>query len=78
MERTLYKHIIDGLEMEQVIRDHEYSMVSRHLHETHELYYLAEGKRYYLIERQTYLVKAGDVVLIKPTLIHTTSLAGES
>ena len=37
MERTLYKHIIDGLEMDQVIRDHEYSMVSRHLHETYEL-----------------------------------------
>lgn len=78
MERTLYKHIIDGLEMDQVIRDHEYSMVSRHLHETYELYYLAEGQRYYFIERQTYLVKAGDVVLIKPNLIHKTSIAGES
>ena len=63
MERTLYKHIIDGLEMDQVIRDHEYSMVSRHLHETYELYYLTEGQRYYFIERQTYLVKSGDVVL---------------
>lgn len=78
MERTLYKHIIDGLEMDQVIRDHEYSMVSRHLHETYELYYLAEGQRYYFIERQTYLVKSGDVVLIKPNLIHKTSIAGES
>ena len=78
MERTLYKHIIDGLEMDQVIRDHEYSMVSRHLHETYELYYLTEGQRYYFIERQTYLVKSGDVVLIKPNLIHKTSIAGES
>lgn len=78
MERTLYKHILDGLEMDQVIRDHEYSMVSRHLHETYELYYLLEGQRYYFIERQTYLVKAGDVVLIKPNQIHKTSMAGES
>ena len=78
MERTLYKHIIDGLEMDQVIRDHEYSMVSRHLHETYELYYLTEGQRYYFIERQTYLVKSGDVVLIEPNLIHKTSIAGES
>ena len=78
MERTLYKHIIDGLEIDQVVRDHEYSMVSRHLHETYELYYLAEGQRYYFIERQTYLVKAGDMVLIKPNLIHKTSIAGES
>ena len=78
MERMLYKHILDGLEMDQVIRDHEYSMVSRHLHETYELYYLLEGQRYYFIERQTYLVKAGDVVLIKPNQIHKTSMAGES
>lgn len=78
MERTLYKHILDGLEMDQVIRDQEYSMVSRHLHETYELYYLVEGQRYYFIERQTYLVKAGDVVLIKPNQIHKTSMAGES
>lgn len=64
--------------MDQVIRDHEYSMVSRHFHETYEFYYLEEGQRYYFIETQTYLVKAGDVVLIKPNRIHKTSMAGAS
>lgn len=78
MEQTIFKSRIDGLEIDQVIRDYEYSMVTRHFHDTYELYYLVEGQRYYFIDKQTYLVKAGDVVLIKPNQIHKTSLAGES
>jgi len=77
-EGLIFRSKSEGLEMEHVIRDYEYSMVSRHFHETYELYYLLEGQRYYFIDRQTYLVKAGDVVLIKPNQIHKTSLAGES
>lgn len=77
-EGLIFGDSIEGLEMEHVIRNYEYSMVSRHFHETYELYYLLEGQRYYFIDRQTYLVKAGDVVLIKPNQIHKTSMAGES
>ncbi len=77
-EGMIFKSTVEGLEMEHVIRDYEYSMVSRHFHETYELYYLLEGQRYYFIDRQTYLVKAGDVVMIKPNQIHKTSMAGES
>lgn len=78
MEQTIFKSRIDGLEIDQVIRDYEYSMVTRHFHDTYELYYLVEGQRYYFIDKQTYLVKAGDVVLIKPNQIHKTSMAGGS
>lgn len=77
-EGMIFRSKVEGLEMEHVTRDYEYSMVSRHFHETYELYYLLEGQRYYFIDRQTYLVKAGDVVLIKPNQIHKTSMAGES
>lgn len=66
MEQIVFQGRIDGLEIEQVIRDYEYSMASRHFHDTYELYYLIEGQRYYFIDRQTYLVKAGEVALIKP------------
>jgi len=78
VEQTIFKGRMEGLEIDQVIRDYEYSMVTRHFHDTYELYYLVEGQRYYFIDKQTYLVKAGDVVLIKPNQIHKTSMAGES
>ena len=78
MEKIVFQGKIEGLEIEQVIRDYEYSMASRHFHDTYELYYLLEGQRYYFIDRQTYLVKAGEVALIKPNQIHKTSMAGQS
>ena len=78
MEQVGFQGKTDSLEFSQVIRDYEYSMVARHFHDTYELYYLLEGQRYYFIDRQTYLVKAGDVVMIKPNQIHKTSMAGES
>lgn len=78
MEQIIFRGEAEGLEIDQVTRDFEYSMVSRHFHNTYELYYLEEGQRYYFIGNQTYLVKAGDVVLIKPDQIHKTSMAGES
>ena len=78
MEKVVFLEKTDGLEVCQVIRDYEYSMVARHFHDTYELYYLLEGQRYYFIDRQTYLVKAGDVVMIRPNQIHKTSMAETS
>lgn len=79
VEQMIFKQRIEGLvEAEQVIREQEYSMASRHFHDTYELYYLLEGERYYFIDRETYLVEAGDVVLIKPNQIHKTSMAKNS
>lgn len=78
MEQVVYQGKTDEVEFSQVIRDYDYSMVSRHFHDTYELYYLLEGQRYYFIDRQTYLVKAGDVVMIRPNQIHKTSMAEES
>lgn len=78
MEQVVFQGKTDWVEVSQVIRDYEYSMVARHFHDTYELYYLLEGQRYYFIDRQTYLVKAGDVVMIRPNQIHKTSMAQES
>lgn len=78
MEEIVYQKKIPGLEIDQIIRDHEYSMVTRHFHDTYEFYYLSEGERYYFIDKETYLVKKGDVVLVKPNQIHKTSMAGSS
>lgn len=78
MEQVVFQGKTDWVEVSQVIRDYEYSMVARHFHDTYELYYLLEGQRYYFIDRQTYLVKAGDVVMVRPNQIHKTSMAQES
>ncbi len=76
MEQVVFRSEMDGLLVEQIIRDAGYSMVTRHFHSTYELYYLVEGERYYFVDNDTYLIRAGDVVLIGPNHIHKTSQAG--
>lgn len=43
-----------------------------HFHTFYEVYYLKEGSANYLIEGELLSVKAGDVLLIKPYLLHKT------
>lgn len=76
MDKTIFLEQIDGLMVEQVVRDQEYSMYSQHFHESYEMYFLLEGERYYFIDRETYLVKAGMGVMVKRNQIHKTSMAG--
>ncbi|WP_367567317.1 AraC family transcriptional regulator [Lacrimispora sp.] len=76
MEKTLFSESMEGIVIDQVIRDQEYSMAIKHFHDTYELYFLLEGERYYFIEKETYHVKAGDVVLINRQQVHKTSQAG--
>jgi len=51
------------------------SMRAHHYHEHYEMYYLLSGDRYYFIKDQTYHLKKGSFVLIKPYDIHSTSNA---
>ncbi len=76
MEKTLFSESMEGIVIDQVIRDQEYSMAIKHFHDTYELYFLLEGERYYFIEKETYHVKTGDVVLINRQQVHKTSQAG--
>lgn len=76
MDKTIFMERIDGLMVEQVVRDQDYSMASRHFHESYEMYFLLAGERYYFIDRETYLVKAGMGVMIRRNQIHKTSMAG--
>lgn len=78
MEKIIFLEQIGGLMVEQVVRDHEYSMYSRHFHESYELYFLLRGERYYFIDRETYLVKEGMAVIVSRNQIHKTSMAGDS
>lgn len=78
MEKTIFAGKMAGLMIDEVVRDHEFSMNTKHFHDSYELYFLLEGERYYFIDRETYHVKKGMVVLINRQQIHKTSLAGKS
>ncbi len=76
MEKILILQSMEGMIIDRVVRDQEYSMAIKHFHDTYELYFLLEGERYYFIEKETYYVKTGDVVLINRQQVHKTSQAG--
>ena len=63
-DHWLYNELVDGFHIDRVVRDYNYSMDIRHIHEEYEIYYLLEGERYYFINQQTYLVTPGTLVFI--------------
>lgn len=73
MKYTLLRQRLPGLLMEQVLRDDEYRMDTRHMHSEYEIYYLLEGERYYFIENETIRVKEGMLLFIGKEKIHMTS-----
>lgn len=78
MKRTLFKDTMDGIYIDRVIRDYEFTMPTKHIHDEYEIYYLLEGERYYFIENQTYLIKQGNLIFVNKGQIHKTGVAGKS
>lgn len=78
MKQIVFEESCNGITIDRVIRDHEYSMPTKHYHEEYEIYYLLEGERYYFIEQQTYYVKKGSLVFVNRNKIHKTGQAGNS
>lgn len=76
MEDIIFAESMKGLAIERIIRQKEYSMKSRHMHRTYEIYFLLEGERYFFIGKETYHIRAGTVVLIRRDQIHKTSIVG--
>lgn len=68
----------DGITIDRIRRQPGFAMPAKHLHNEYEIYYLVEGERYYFIDQQTYHVKKGSLVLIRPNQIHQTSPAGNA
>jgi YesN/AraC family two-component response regulator len=54
-------------------RRESHNMPSNHFHSNYELYYLYSGERQFFIKDRTILAKQGDLVLIKPNILHKTS-----
>lgn len=78
MRAVIFEESLEGMTIERVVRDYEFTMPTKHFHNEFELYYLLAGERYYFIEKETYFVKKGSLVLVNKGLIHKTSSAGDS
>lgn len=75
-QEVIWEAGTDGITIDRIRRQPGFAMPAKHLHNEYEIYYLLEGERYYFIDRQTYHVKKGSLVLIRPNQIHQTSPAG--
>ena len=73
-DQWIYNEITDNFHIDRVVRDYDYSMVTRHIHEEYEIYYLLEGERYYFINQQTYLITPGTLVFIDKEQVHRTGM----
>ena len=78
MRQTLFEESLDGITIDRVIRDYEYTMPTKHLHDEYEIYYLVEGERFYFIDNHTYHIKKGSLVFINKNEIHKTGMASSS
>ena len=75
MRQIVFEETTDGITIDRVIRDYEYTMPTKHLHDEYEIYYLLEGTRLYFIGQNTYLIGKGTMVFINKNVIHKTGLA---
>lgn len=67
------KERISDYSIVREVREKPTSMLRAHYHGHYEIYYLASGKVRYFIENMTFDLKAGDMILIAPHIIHRTA-----
>ncbi len=48
-------------------------MPESHFHSSYEVYYLLEGERQFFIKDRTIVIKAGDLIIIQPNVLHRTA-----
>ena len=77
MRKVVFKHVLDGIMVERVVRDEEFSMPSSHIHPEFEIYYLISGTRHYFIEDKFYHIGKSSLVLIDTMQMHKTSAYGK-
>ena len=75
-QELLFQGEIPGIFAEEAVRRHSFSMVSRHFHQSLELYFLLEGERFYFVEQDTYHMKEQMAILVDQNQIHKTCPAG--
>lgn len=78
MSSVITEASTEGISIDRIVRDSPYTMTNSHFHNEYEIYYLAEGERYYFIEDRTYYIHKGCIVLIGRSKIHKTAQVGSS
>ncbi|MCL1965080.1 MAG: AraC family transcriptional regulator [Firmicutes bacterium] len=78
MNRILFEGVLDGIVVDRIARDNEFSMPAMHFHHEYEIYYLLRGSRYYFIDSKTYPIHKGSLVLVDANHIHRTSALGKA
>jgi len=78
MRQTLFEESLDGIAIDRIIRDYEYTMPTKHFHDEYEIYYLVDGERFYFIGQKTFHIKKGSLVFINRNEIHKTGMASSS
>jgi len=56
--------------------DHRWNMGNFHYHNSYEIYYLLRGSRKMLIENRVYNLLPGDIILLKPDILHRSMDSG--
>lgn len=78
MRNIIYKESDVGLTIDRIVRNYDFNMPHKHIHEEYEIYYLIDGERYYFIENQIFHVKKGSLVFINRNQIHQTGQYNDS
>jgi AraC-like DNA-binding protein len=69
---------MEGVSVERIIRDSEYSMETKHWHTECEIQYIVEGSRLYFIEDKKYNVGKGSLIIVDADQIHQTTTGREA
>lgn len=56
--------------------NHKWNMGNFHYHNSYEIYYLAEGNRKMLVQDRVYELIPGDIVLLRPNILHRSMHSG--
>ncbi len=78
MRQVIYEETMTGITISRLIRNYEFSMPSKHIHDEYEIYYLIRGERSYFIKDRIHHIEAGSLVFINKNTIHMTTQSGAS
>ena len=68
----------NNIELDIMETDKGFNMQRHHYHETFEVYLMLEGKRNLFLHENHYLMKKGDILIVKPYSLHATNSANPS
>lgn len=71
-EKIYHSNRTKGFFIDYIKRITPYQMENRHYHSQYEIYYLISGDRNYFIQDRVHHVEKGDLIIIRPNVLHKT------